>query len=91
MPRLSKAISILSADTSDVSGYSAKQLVKLLPYTADDASIYGPANEGGAYQMYADMYGEQAYEMRANDINPGTFKQWLLRQVSRVRYNASRS
>lgn len=84
--RLNKVISLTQGDTSDLAGKSAKQLVKLLPYTADDASLYGPANEGGAYSMYADMYGEQSYEMRANGINPGTFKQWLIRQVGRSRY-----
>jgi hypothetical protein len=84
--RLQKTVSLLSADTSDVARLTPKQLVKLLPF--DMADLYGT---DGAYEMYADMYGEQAYEMRANGMNPGTFKQWLLRQVSRRRFNAARN
>jgi hypothetical protein len=84
--RLNKVISLTQGNTSDLAGKSAKQLVKLLPYTAEHEQFYGPASEGGAYSMYADQYGEQSYEMRANGINPGTFKQWLIRQVGRSRY-----
>lgn len=84
--RLQKTVSLLSADTKDVARLTPKQLVKLLPYTAEHEQFYGPASEGGAYSMYADQYGEQSYEMRANGINPGTFKQWLIRQVGRSRY-----
>lgn len=92
MPRkLYSVVSVLRADTSDLTKLSAQQIVKLLPYGEEDAKCYGPANEGGAYSMYADMYGEQACEMRMNEMNPGTFKQWLIRQVSRVRYHAARS
>lgn len=91
MPRLRKTVSLFSTDTSDVARWDAKRLVTLLPYGEEDEKCYGPASEGGAYSMYADMYGEQAYEMRANEMNPGTFKQWLLRQVGRTRFNASRS
>jgi|APGre2960657444_1045066.scaffolds.fasta_scaffold395305_2 hypothetical protein len=88
MPRkLYSVVSVLRADTSDLTKLSAQQIVKRLPYTLDDEAVYGV---GGAYQMYADMYGEQASEMRANEMNPGTFKQWLTRQVSRVRYHAAR-
>jgi hypothetical protein len=79
--RLNKVISLTQGNTSDLAGKSAKQLVKLLPF--DMADLYGA---DGAYEMYADMYGEQSYEMRANGINPGTFKQWLIRQVGRSRY-----
>ncbi len=86
--RLQKTVSLLSADTSDVAHRTPKQLVKLLPYTAEHEEFYGPAKDGGAYSMYADMYGEQAYEMRANGMNAGTFKQWLLRQVVWSRYNS---
>lgn len=89
MPRkLYSVVSVLRDDTSDLTKLSVRQIVKLLPYTLDEENIYGV---DGAYSMYADMYGEQSYEMRANEMNPGTFKQWLIRQVSRIRYRATRS
>lgn len=87
MPRkLQPVVSILQSDTSDLNKLTPKQLVKLLPF--DMADLYGA---DGAYEMYADMYGEQACEMRMNEMNPGTFKQWLIRQVGRRRFQAARN
>jgi hypothetical protein len=85
MPRLLKLANIMQADTSDLTRLKPEQIVKLLPFEGRDAEIWP-----NALTMYAEIYGEQAFEMRANEINPGTFKQWLIRQVGRRRWSAAR-
>ena len=86
MPRLAKLANIMQSDTSDLTRLKPEQIVKLLPFDGREAAIWP-----NALTMYAEIYGEQAFEMRANDINPGTFKQWLIRQVGRRRWSAARN
>lgn len=59
---------------------NARQLANLYVWQPDEQEMK-KIYEGSAYEMLADCYGEQAYEMRANDITPPTFKQFILRQL----------
>lgn len=79
-----RTVSMFASYEAKYKKLNTDQLIALLPFDDEDKLVYDSAR-----QMYADHYGEQAYEMRANDMNPGTFNQWLRRQLARRDYYAS--
>ena len=85
--KLQPTINVLAeASTLDTSKWSKAKLLKEVLSIYNDAGDRRQMDEGDLHECYS----EQAYEMRANDMRPPSFKKWLSNKVRSNHFSKSR-